>query len=190
MNRCVITPTYKNHFPFIERYLASFDLYLLDRDFPIYFVVNRSDETGLEALLAPYRASLNITVLLFEDILARQGITESPDQILTQIGRLSFQTIKKFFSALYIGAEQFLVLDSESIMIAPTNMNNLFNRYFSMPEFFLSTVGDRPRKFRKGFTYSFITSASELTHYPPVYWPLESYNWFLELRILKKMIES
>ena len=37
MNRCVITPTYKNHFPFIERYLESFEKYLQDKDFPIFF---------------------------------------------------------------------------------------------------------------------------------------------------------
>ena len=102
----------------------------------------------------------------------------------------SFQTIKKFFSALYIGAEQFLVLDSESIMISNTNLNELFDRYFSMPEFFLSQVNDRPKKFKDGFTYAFVTLASELTHYPPIYWPLESYNWFLDLKILKKMIEQ
>lgn len=190
MNRCVITPTYKNHFPFIERYLESFEKYLQDKDFPIFFVVNRDEKAEFDSVVEPYQKSLNLSILVFEDVLAHQGIIESPQQILDDLGRLSFQTIKKFFSALYIGAEQFLVLDSESIMISNTNLNELFDRYFSMPEFFLSQVNDRPKKFKDGFTYAFVTLASELTHYPPIYWPLESYNWFLDLKILKKMIEQ
>ena len=41
--RCVITPTYTGHFEYIKKYLKSFDRYLQDRDFPIYFVITREE---------------------------------------------------------------------------------------------------------------------------------------------------
>lgn len=189
MNRCILTPTYSKHFPYIEQYLKSFDRYLIDKDFPIYLIVDQSDVVGLKQIADRYWGKLNIQIIVYEDVLHSIGIERSPNALLQELGRLSFQTIKKYYSALYIGCEQFLVLDSESIMIRETNMGALFDGFFSAPNFFVSRVSDRPKAFLKKFTYGFMTSASEITSYPVEYWTLESYNWFLELRILKKMIQ-
>lgn len=188
MNRCIITPTYSKHFPFIVNYLKSFDKYLQDRNFPIFFVVNAAEYEDLADIIKEYGSDLNITIIEYETVLKAFDIYRTPAKLLLELGRISFQTIKKFYSALYLGYEQFLVLDSESIMIKETNMDSLFDGYFQNPCFFVSKVSERPKKFKEGFTYGFLQSASQMTNYPMDYWTLESYNWFLELRILKKMI--
>lgn len=189
MNRCIVTPTYSKHFPYIEQYLKSFDRYLTDKGFPICFIVDRSDFADLKQIADRYSGKLNIQIIAYEDVLQSMGIDCSSADLLQKLGRLSFQTIKKYYSALYLGCEQFLVLDSESIMIRETSMGALFDRFFSAPNFFVSRVSDRPKAFQEKFTYGFMLSASKITTYPTEYWTLESYNWFLELRILKKMIQ-
>lgn len=188
MKRCIITPTYINHFSYIEKYLESFSKYVVDKNFPIYFIVNEEERSVLENITGFYKNDLNINIINYENVLEKYGIKDSPDVMLNTIGRLSYQTIKKYYSARFIGAEQFLVLDSESIMIRPTELNKLFDAYFSNKEFFVSSIADRPEEFKEKFTYSFVTLASSITGYAPDYWPLESYNWFLELSIVEDMI--
>lgn len=62
MRRAIITPTFKKHFCFIKKYLNSFDKYLLDRDFPICFIIAKSENKDFEKLISKYKKSLNIKV--------------------------------------------------------------------------------------------------------------------------------
>lgn len=190
MSRCIITPTYSLHFPYIKKYLESFCFYLIDKEFPIYFIVNQKEQAELELIVKPYRDELNISIIPFETILLHFNILDSPDTILNKIGRISFQTIKKFYAALYLNCDQFLILDSESIMIKPTNINQEFSNYFENKEFFVSDYSRRPKEYFNRFTYGFASLASQITRYSNEFWPLESYNWFLELNILKSFVKQ
>lgn len=190
MNRCIITPTYSLHFSYIKKYLESFNQYLIDKDFPIFFIINQNEKKELDTIVNPYKKELNISVIAFETILTHFNILESPEIILKKIGRISFQTIKKFYAALYLNYEQFLILDSESIMIKPTNINQEFNNFFENKEFFVSDYKRRPENYFERFTYGFALSASQITNFANEYWPLESYNWFLELNIIKAFVQK
>lgn len=189
MYRTVITPTYKDHFCFVEKYLKSFDKYLLDREFPIYFIIARDENTDFQKIVSKYK-NLNLNVLFFEDILEHFKIKETPKELLLLYGRLSFQTVKKLYGALYIGAEQFLFLDSESMIIKPVNLNFLFDEYFKSPKFFVSKIDNRRKTYNSGFTYEFIRAVTSLMGREPQYYTTESYEWFYELRILKDLIKK
>lgn len=188
MKRAIITPTYKGHFCFIKNYLKSFDKYLQDRNFPIYFIISKSEQNEFNLIIAPYIKNLNINICFLEDILKKFKIQESPEILLKKYGRLSFQTIKKLYGALYIKADEFLLLDSESECIKPTNMNKLFDEYFKKPSIVASKVSDYSTSYQENFTYNYIKTIANVLGNSPTYWLVESYNWFYELRILKDLI--
>ena len=190
LTRAIITPTYSGHFKYLKKYLKSFDKYLQDRDFPLYFIVNQSEADGINRLLHPYTHKLNIHLVYTEDIFARFKITETPEEALKKYGRLSFQTLKKFYGALYINPDEFLFLDSESMLIRPTNMHTLFTQYFSHPTFFISRISERTPDYPQNFTYEFLRAVTSLLHQKPQYWSIESYEWFYKTSILKEMIQT
>lgn len=190
MKRAIITPTFKGHFEYIKKYLKSFEKYLLDKNFPLCFIIAQSEKKDFETLIAPYKKSLNIVVYFLEDILKDFNIEETPEELMTLYGRLSFQTIKKIYGALYIAADQFLFLDSESMLIKPTNMTSLFEEYFKAPKFFISRINNRKRTYNANFTYEFINAITSLMGEKAEYYTTESYEWFYELRILKDSIKK
>lgn len=190
MKRAIITPTFKGHFEYIKKYLKSFEKYLLDKNFPLCFIIAQSEKKDFETLIAPYKKSLNIVVYFLEDVLKDFNIEETPEELMTLYGRLSFQTIKKIYGALYIAADQFLFLDSESMLIKPTNMTSLFEEYFKAPKFFISRINNRKRTYNANFTYEFINAITSLMGEKAEYYTTESYEWFYELRILKDSIKK
>lgn len=190
MKRAIITPTFKGHFEYIKKYLKSFDKYLLDKNFPLCFIIAQSEKKDFETIIAPYKKSLNIIVYFLEDILKDFNIEETPEELMTLYGRLSFQTIKKIYGALYIAVDQFLFLDSESMLIKPTNMTTLFEEYFKAPKFFISRINNRKRTYNANFTYEFINAITSLMGEKAEYYTTESYEWFYELRILKDSIKK
>ncbi len=190
LERAIITPTFSGHFGYIKKYLESFDKYLLDKDFPLCFIISKSETIEFQNLIRPFENNLNIRTYYLEDILEKFNIKESPDELMILYGRLSFQTIKKLYGALYIGAEQFLFLDSESMLIKPTNINSLFEEYFKNPKFFVSKIDNRRKTYNSNFTYEFIRAITCLMNKKPEFYTTESYEWFYELRILKDSIKK
>ena len=188
MKRAIITPTFSGHFCFIEKYLESFDRYLQDKEFAIYFVINKSEKGDLFRIIKKYTEKLNINVVFLEDIFHRYNIEESPEEALRTYGRLSFQTLKKFYAARYINADQWLFLDSETMLIKPTNFTELFDEYFESPHFFISRISDRAVGYKDGFTYEFLKAVDAVFGKEPEYWSIESYEWFYDKQIFDQMI--
>ena len=190
MDKAVITPTFGGHFRFVDRYLESFDAYLLDRDMPLYFIVDRAEGDAFTRLTCSYKRKLDVRTVILEDVFDRFGVRETPAEALAKYGRLSFQTLKKFYGGMYVGAEKFLFLDSESMLVAPTSLSELFDTYFTHPKFFLSRVADKPPTYKDGFTYGFLKALEPIFGEVPPYWTIESYEWFYELRILRDLVEK
>ena len=61
MKRAIITPTFSGHFKFIQKYLESFDKYLIDKDFPLCFIINKNEEKEFILLTKKYK-NLNIKI--------------------------------------------------------------------------------------------------------------------------------
>lgn len=188
ISRAVITPTYSGHFGFIEKYLESFDRFLEDRDFPVYFIIEKKETEAFEKIVGRYKGRLNITVCFLEDIFQKYGVRETPAEILRKYGRLSFQTLKKFYGGLYSGADEFFFLDSESMLVKPVNMTAVFEQYFRCPNFFVSRCGDRHPGYEDTFVYNYVCTAADILGVKPEYWSVESYEWFYKREILQDLI--
>lgn len=145
MNYCILTPTYSGHFKYIEKYLQSFCKYVSDHDkIPIYFILtDLSEKNQFEKIIKPYQNILSLHVLYFSDILKAFNVDEIPDLLLFKYGRYSYQTLKKLYAMLWIKADKFLVLDSESMWIRNTNMTAMFDLFFKEPFIMGSSVKQR-----------------------------------------------
>lgn len=186
MKRAIITPTYIGHFKYIKRYLESFQRYVVDKDeVTLVFTISKNEIREFESVVAPYKATCKIEVLIFEDILRYYNIPYSCDQLLFKYKKFSYQTMKKFYTMLYTDYDQMLVLDSESMFVKETNISKLFIGFFSTPYI---TVCDNKTlpfvgNFKKGVIYNFnlILGTNEDV------WFLENFVWFYDKRILRDL---
>ena len=76
MKRCILTPTYKGHFDFIKKYLFSINKFLIDKDFPICFIVDKIDQAELNEIICPYSDKLNINIVSTEEIFLKYNIVK------------------------------------------------------------------------------------------------------------------
>lgn len=188
MNYAIVTPTYVKHFVFIKAYLSSFRKYVVDKEnIKLYFIISRSEREIFEKEIVSYEA-LNITVLIFEEILEFFGIHETSEKLLKKYGRFTFQTLKKYYGLLFIPEERSLVLDSESMWINKAKMSKLFEEFFSRPRLLGSSLDNRPHSFP--FFWQFIENINFLMGQRSPYWFLESYMWFYEKKILQDLIKK
>ena len=185
MKYAIITPTYKNHFQFIPKYLESFDKFVEDKkEIPIFFTISQTENSEFEKIIKNYKEDLNIHVLFIEDLFKENNISLTPDEYLKQFGRFTFQTAKKFYSMLHADAEKFLVLDCESMWIKPTNMTQLFDDYFKNPFFVTSEIENENRKdefFNQMLENIVYLSGCEKK------WYIEHFMWYYDKQILKNM---
>lgn len=185
MKYAIITPTYKNHFQFIPKYLESFDKFVEDKkEIPIFFTISQTENKEFQKIIKNYKEDLNIHVLFIEDLFKENNISLTPDEYLKQFGRFTFQTAKKFYSMLHADAEKFLVLDCESMWIKPTNMTQLFDNYFKNPFFVTSKIEAENRKdkfFNQMLENIVYLSGCEKK------WYIEHFMWYYDKQILKNM---
>ena len=142
---CILTPTFRGHFQYLDNYLKSYDFYVEDKeDCTIFFIINKSENKELKQILKKYQ-HLDIQVLFFEDILEHFGIKETPEFLLEEYGKFSFQSLKKFYGMLYLEKyKHFLVLDTETMWANKTNMTHMFKKFFNKDHFILySNVSKR-----------------------------------------------
>lgn len=73
----IVTPTFQPHFIFIKKYLKSFSKYLQDKEnVKFYFTIAKEELYEFQKITQRF-PDLNISILIFEDILEKFGITES-----------------------------------------------------------------------------------------------------------------
>lgn len=186
---CIITPTYRGHFQFIPKYLDSYCRFVRDaREMPVVFTVSREEIEDFQALIAPYTDRANISVLAFDDILASFGVTESCGELLAGYGRFSFQSMKKFYTMLYVKAEKYLILDCESAWVRKCVMGEEFERYFAAPFVAGSLLATRERmkkvlKYELEYVDALLGNACDR-------WTIETFMWYVERSILEDMCRS
>lgn len=183
----IITPTFKDHFSFVEKYLQSFQKFLKDpEEVCFYFTVSSDEIPSLREITNKFY-SLNIVILSFEEILARYGIRDLPDHLLKKYGKFSFQTLKKLYTVLYVKEQYSLILDSESMLVRKTSISELFKKFFKDP--FISGSEIQERKLSE-FTAAVNHNIDLVleTHIP--YFFLENFVWFYDKKILQDLIEK
>ncbi len=190
MKNCIITPTFSGHFKYITDYLKSFQLNASPRDnFEICFTISRGESACFQKIISKF-PDLNIRVLFFEDILAHFNIKYTPDELLKKYEKFSFQTLKKFYTMLYLGADyRFLVLDSESVLLNKCNINELFNKFFNAP--FISVSG-LEKRIISPFVVDVKTNTGFILQSDKIQnlWFLENFVWFYDYKILTDMFQK
>lgn len=188
MKRAIITPTYEEHFKYVKNYLKSYEYYVKDKyKFDLVFIIENKDKKSFEEIIKQYK-KYNINVLIFDDLLKFYDIQLTPEQILDKYKKYSYQTLKKFLSMDYLNYDQMLILDSESMFIRETSVNDLFDEFFSKPYIAISNLKDMYKIdfFKKAviFNYNLI-----LKNYIDI-WFLETFSWFYDKNILNTMFEK
>lgn len=190
MKYAIITPTYINHFQFIDTYLKSFDTFVENKkDIPIFFTISKTEEKVFNKIINKYKTNLSIHVLFIEDLFKENKINETPDEYLAKYGRFTFQTAKKFLTMLHIDAEKFLVLDCESMWIKKTNMMQLFDDYFSHP-FVIASDIDAKRRKDLCFNQMLDNIYYLLNIKTDKKWFIEHFMWYYEKNILLTMFKE
>lgn len=184
----LIIPSYIKHFSYVNRLLASAEKYLLDKDLTEFiFIINRDELSFFIPIVNNYKDVLNIRILCFEDVLIYYGIQENPDFLLDKYGRFTFQTLKKFYAMLYLDRKNYLVIDSESLFIAPTSISALKDLFFKKPFLLISNIKEEKRNLP---FMTFCHNIEYILDYEVNQWPLEHYVWFYDIAILKDLVKT
>lgn len=191
VKRIVITPTFRPHFPFNREFLQSYEQNVVDApEVAVHFIVSRAELADMEALLSEFPA-LDVHAHAFEDLLASSGHQAEALDLLREIGKFAFQSLKKLYALKELPYDQALVLDSESLVLKPTRMGDVFDEYFADPFVFYSDLSHRKENWADSFSYTATRNAAKLLRIPsPPIYLLEYYGWFYEKRLVQDMFAA
>lgn len=199
MEYAIITPTYEPHFQYIDKYLKSFDKFVLDKDkIKIYFVISSNEKENFEKIISKYRKKCLIEVLFYDEILKQNNVKQTPDEILKKYGHYTYQTLKKYYSLITVPERYSLMLDCESMWIRPVKMSEVFENYFKAPYFLMSDL-DKRRNYIKEFVKNnpefWLFKETSLCAYilnskiNNKYF-FEDYDWFYDKKIFNDFINE
>ena len=189
MKYAVITPTFKPHFKFVEKYLESYKKFVTDKeDVTLIFTISKNEAKDFKKITDQYCENVKFETLYFEDILKHFGITLTPDELLKKYQKFTFQTLKKFYTMLYSDANRFLVLDSESMWVKETNMKEVFENFFKNP--FIASSQIKTRETVSVLKQGVIDNINYLLNKPCDKWFLENFVWFYDKSILNDLFNE
>jgi len=140
--RGIILPTHRGHFPAVIQFLKSYHRYNVDvAPIPVHVITSDEDETYALSKLVPKGIPVAITSI--RSLLADYGLPNAQAKsfsIKDFANKYSYQSIKKIVGVIVSGFEQSLVLDSECLLLRPTSLDSMFERYFSSPFLFHSPI--------------------------------------------------
>lgn len=182
--RVLIVPSYELHFTYARELMKSFVKNVDDKKVYMYFILsNEKEKESFEKNLCDDRCKcLNI-----EWILAQYGMHYKSNELLSMLGRYSYQTIKKLYALRFIDYDQALVLDSESLFVKRANIDDMFDTYFSNPYVFYSEMPQNEH-YHDWLDYKTSVNCAMLLKYEMKNeWYLEGFHWFYEKRIVKDL---
>lgn len=93
MDRCIITPTYVNHFKYIRKYLESFLKYVNDKEnVTLIFTISNNEKDKFNEVISDFKNKCDIKVLIFEDILRYYNVPYTNEELLFKYKKFSYQT--------------------------------------------------------------------------------------------------
>lgn len=190
MKYALVIPTFKGHFKYIPTLLESYEKYVCDSDTTsINFIVSDNNEkVELSEIVKNYEIQ-NVFIYDIEKILQHYNITIKSSDLLSDVGRYSYQTIKKLYAIHYLQFEKFLILDSESLFCNKTNMSELFENYFKQPYVFYSKMPD-DKEYKNWLDYKTTQNCCKLLNVQfNNKWLLEGFHWFYEKDIINDLFK-
>lgn len=183
----IITPTYAEHFCFIKNYLKAIKKYVISpKDISFVFIIEKDDYSLFKSLINPFAECLKIEILCIEELL-NEKVVFTPKQILDNYGKYAYQTLKKYYAMLDLPYEKYLVLDSESMCIRPTDLQKLFTDFFENPFISGSEINE---KMLGEIKRNVCMCTDYLLDFKSDKWFLENFNWFYDKSILTDLFNE
>lgn len=190
MKRAIIIPTFSGHFKYVKDFLCTYQKNVYNsQNVDINFILSNTEEKAeLEELISNYDVK-NIFCYSIIDILNAYNIKTAQIDLLEELGKFSYQTIKKLYAAHYLKYEQSLILDSESLICARVNINKLFDNYFRSPYVFYSNMPDNI-DYVNSLDYQTSINVSKILNIEFDHcWYLEGFHWFYDINILNDLFK-
>ena len=68
IENCIITPTYKGHFPFIKKYLKTYVHFVEDaHEVPVFFIISRNESNEFKKLISPFIKKSEVKIVASTD---------------------------------------------------------------------------------------------------------------------------
>lgn len=193
-NRAIIIPTYEGHFQYVVNFLISCKNNFLDIDtFDICFILsNIKEEKQLRKYLKHYSSSYNFKFNNIETILKSYGIKEDTSTLLKDLGKFSYQTIKKLYGVYYFQYDQSFVMDSESMCLSPFYMNKIFDDYFKNPYvLYFNFAFFKNKNLSDGLNYKTTQNIARLMNKKSIQnFYFDGFHWFYEKNIINDLFKS
>jgi hypothetical protein len=178
---CIVIPTYKPHFKYVEKLINSVDKYC--KEIINIFIIISTDEYKDAEYLSLLSDKIKINILCFKDILNEMlDININEKHFLTAGGGYKFQSLKKIIAVYYLiekmNYEYVYVMDSEGIYIKPFSFIEIIENYKKNKRIFYNS------KQRHNNEHS-NTSKQLLKQTTIPGWFLENYLWIYEDKIVK-----
>ena len=185
----IVTPTYRGHFSNIKIYLESFKKYAIkESGWQIVFTISADEEDEFRQLVYPYKEILPIKILIFENLLNEFNVQSTSENLLRRYGKFSYQTLKKFYTLLTLSGRYSLVLDSETELVRPTSIKDIFKQFFEDP--FISYSSLSIRKPLPRFLSDVVENRNKIFNANDAHLFLESFDWFYDKEILKDLFSD
>lgn len=191
MKRIIITPTFRPHFPFNRDFLRSFEQNVLDAlEIAVHFIVSNTELADMQSLLNEF-PTLDVHAHAFEDLLRASGYEVESSELLQDVGKFAFQSLKKLYALKVLEFDQALILDSESLVLKQTRVEDAFNEYFADPFVFYSDLSHRGDYWYGTLGDIVNQNVGKLLRIPaPKMHLLEYYGWFYEKRLVRDLFAA
>jgi len=196
MKRLIVIPTWSGHFSHNRMFLENYKKY--DVTVPVKFIVSDEHEKiELEKLIEDLREGLDVEIVQILTILKKYfenidiDSIENIKKIYLRNSNITsykhpYQAIKKIYSLRYFEYDQALLLDSESCLSKSTDVDTLFDEYFSDPYIFYSSHYEINVGLRKFTNASQTCLRNENLSVVRDMWFFENFYWMIDKKIVEE----
>lgn len=197
MNNCILIPSYKLHFSFVNKLLISIDKFNQDKNITeVYVIINKNENVEFYNQIKIDFKTINITVLFLEEIIfslffeikkSQENIFEA-ENLLEYCGKFTFQSIKKILGLKYLIAELnynlVYVLDSEGYFFRPFSIELIFKKFIENKTIFYNSK-QRINSHQSNISKEILNANIQVPG-----WLLENYLWIYEKNIIIDFFNS
>lgn len=181
----IIVPTYSGHYVYMQQFLDTFRLNCMDaNDVNINLIVSSKEEVMFKQLQDKYK-TLNVNIIVFCKLVKKyDNIDIDEDELLTNIGRFNYQSLKKLYGALNTDNDNVCLFDSECLFIRNFTIKDYIeqnkNIYYYCSKMTKKDCGNTHGGYMQ-------RNLNNIFNTRDMNWYLETYVWILRKDILNDL---
>lgn len=183
----IVVPTYSGHIDFMKKFLETFSLNCEDKSNVTINLIVSGNDIDLFTKLTQEFQDLHIKIVHFGKLVEKyDNIVINEDELLRQIRKFNYQSLKKIFGALGTENEYVCIFDTECLFIRKFKLaeyiENNKNIYY-----YCSKMINNPRV-RDTHAQTMQNSNNSLLCTNDPNWYLESYTWVFKRQIILELV--